>query len=532
MPGVGLTQPVGNLSSNSFVLYKSDGKLLVIAECHKLAAMLENIPATLNVFLFLKGPCPRALEKYLTGRGICWLENIEEIQVRGYLGNFRVEADIEHKSRQDRLTVASSPLTADVILDLLDPPVVLQSIPPIGYFSKLPSGDEGKKAIAQLGQWVGEFEKPKFFDFNSRLCAHQFSGILGCTACIDRCATQAISSENGKIGINPYLCQGCGDCAAVCPSGAIRYNYPPPEITLDKLRKELAVRKSQVVLFHDSEAGNRWITEYRESLQENILPFELESNGAIGSDIWLSALAYGASAVLILVAENLNPQTDQAINSQVHYANEILHGAGIRPAIKMVVNMDAIESSLDGFQESLLPCPATFTGLRDKRTVIRLALDYLTENRKSLPLHTTLSAGAPFGEIVVDSDLCTLCMACVSVCPESALMDGFDEPKLSFIEANCVQCGICRKACPENAIELVPRYLYNSLDARKARLLNEDQPFNCIECGKPFATAKVIQAITGKLESHPMFQGNHLQRLRTCEDCRVKSFFSTSKAGG
>jgi hypothetical protein len=33
----------------------------------------------------------------------------------------------------------------------------------------------------------------------------------------------------------------------------------------------------------------------------------------------------------------------------------------------------------------------------------------------------------------------------------------------------------------------------------------------------------VIEKITGKMKHHPMFQGPALERLKMCEDCRVKA---------
>ncbi|MGW8303025.1 MAG: CoB--CoM heterodisulfide reductase iron-sulfur subunit A family protein, partial [Desulfobacterales bacterium] len=43
-----------------------------------------------------------------------------------------------------------------------------------------------------------------------------------CERCIDVCPYQArtIDYENEKVRVNPAMCQGCGSCAATCPSGA------------------------------------------------------------------------------------------------------------------------------------------------------------------------------------------------------------------------------------------------------------------------------------------------------------------------
>jgi len=40
----------------------------------------------------------------------------------------------------------------------------------------------------------------------------------GCFACIDHCPKEAVNIALGVgIVINPELCDGCGECAAVCP---------------------------------------------------------------------------------------------------------------------------------------------------------------------------------------------------------------------------------------------------------------------------------------------------------------------------
>jgi ferredoxin len=132
-----------------------------------------------------------------------------------------------------------------------------------------------------------------------------------------------------------------------------------------------------------------------------------------------------------------------------------------------------------------------------------------------------LPAGAPFGEIVVDRNKCTMCMACVGACPESALMDGVDQPLLKFLERNCVQCGLCEATCPEDAIALAPRLLLTPA-VREARVLNETQPFHCVSCRKPFGTKQMVDAMLGRLVGHSMFANEEaLRRLQMCADCRV-----------
>jgi ferredoxin len=111
-------------------------------------------------------------------------------------------------------------------------------------------------------------------------------------------------------------------------------------------------------------------------------------------------------------------------------------------------------------------------------------------------------------------------MSCVGACPEGAILDNPDAPQLSFIEKQCVQCGLCVQTCPETAITLMPRI--TTVEQRKEKvLLNETKPFHCISCGKAFGTLKLVELMVGKLALHDAFSGDSLNRLKMCSDCRV-----------
>ena len=161
---------------------------------------------------------------------------------------------------------------------------------------------------------------------------------------------------------------------------------------------------------------------------------------------------------------------------------------------------------------------ATFNLSTEKRTSLDFAFEFLSKSKSE---KIDLPAGAPFGAITVNKETCTLCKACIGACPEAALLDSPEAPLLRFIERNCVQCGLCETTCPENAIALVPRLLIGE-NAKQAVTLNEAEPFNCVRCGNPFGTRRMVESMTGKLGSHSMFAtGGALKRLQMCGDCRV-----------
>jgi ferredoxin len=116
--------------------------------------------------------------------------------------------------------------------------------------------------LLRLRELVGEFEKPKFFDYKQKLCAHSRNEQVGCNACVDICSAEAVSSDKSRqqIKVNPNLCVGCGACTTVCPTGALTYAYPRVSEQGVKLKTLLSTYqkaggKDAVILLHSQEAG-------------------------------------------------------------------------------------------------------------------------------------------------------------------------------------------------------------------------------------------------------------------------------------
>jgi ferredoxin len=103
--------------------------------------------------------------------------------------------------------------------------------------------------------------------------------------------------------------------------------------------------------------------------------------------------------------------------------------------------------------------PATFHLSNDKRATLEFAIEHLARHAPiaEVPDVIPLAPMSMWGNIAVNQDKCTMCLACAGACPESALMDGGEgavKPQLKFIERNCVQCGICATTCPAVTMEL------------------------------------------------------------------------------
>jgi len=263
---------------------------------------------------------------------------------------------------------------------------------------------------------------------------------------------------------------------------------------------------------------------------------------SLGLDVWLTALAYGAAQVLVLHTAEEAPQYADGLQAQMAQAQAMLEGLGYAKAGRMPVQLvhatqamelDAELQRLTTGQQRLsstVPA-ATFAVMTEKRSTLSMVIDHLLEHAPVLKTADAPEAlalpkdGSPFGSVEVNKDSCTLCMSCVSACPANALQDNQQAPQLRFFEKNCVQCGLCVSTCPEKALHLVPRLLLTP-QRKEVRVLNETQPYGCVRCGKPFGTLKGIEAMLGKLAGHSMFQGEALERLKMCGDCRVIDIYS------
>jgi ferredoxin len=438
----------------------------------------------------------------------------------------------------------------DLVLDLRATPAFSQHAKPQGY---LHWDGRDVRALLAWRELVGEFEKPKFFNYKQKLCAHSRNDKLGCTACIDVCSASAISSDfkRQQIKVNPNLCVGCGTCSTVCPTGAMGFAYPRASDQGVKFKTLLATYqrsggKDCALLLHSQGKGAALLGDLGRAAQlekgqkdcthgvpARVLPVALWHTASTGLELWLTAVAYGAANVWVLLTDEEAPQYADALREQMAVAQGILTGLGYAGEhFKLLQVRDARDlAALDrDLQAAAAQAPArhaSYAVQADKRATLELALDHLISHApKPSPVPIALPAsGSPLGGLTINKDTCTMCLSCVNACPASALADNAQAPQLRFIEKNCVQCGLCVATCPEKALSLVPQL--NLAPQRKEHVvLNEMQPYACVRCGKPFGTLKAIEGMLGKLAGHSMFQGAALERLKMCGDCRVIDIYS------
>lgn len=583
----------------STVTYKSAGRLLIVGALDKAEEVAALLADTLDVTIFAQGVSstaqaafPRQERQYpVIGGG--------DLSLNGWLGAFEakwtknnpIDLDLctrcnacvavcpegaidlsyqvdNNKCTSHRDCVAVCKVAGaidfnrepqavteafDLVLDLGAQPLIALHAPPQGYFALDVSAGLASPGllatVVKLRDMVGEFEKPKFFAYKQKLCAHSRNETVGCNACIDICSASAISSEKSRqqIVVNPNLCVGCGACTTVCPTGALTYAYPRASEQGVRLKTLLSTYAKAggahaTLLLHSQTVGQQAVEALGRAarLQKdvrgvpaNVIPLALWHTASVGLDLWLSAIAFGAAQVAVLVTDEEAPAYLEGLAGQMRVAQALLNGlgyAGVHFHLVQTQNASSLDASLQALAKARPVVPASaarFAVAQEKRSTLDMALDHLISHAPAaLPEAIELPAGgSPFGSLLVNADSCTLCLSCVSACPAAALQDNPERPQLKFIEKNCVQCGLCATTCPEDAITLQPRLLLTA-QRKEARVLNETQPYQCIRCNKPFGTLKAIESMLGKLAGHAMFQGAAADRLKMCGDCRVIDIYS------
>tara|TARA_R110002049_G_scaffold188402_2_gene356808 strand:+ start:21172 stop:23016 length:1845 start_codon:yes stop_codon:yes gene_type:complete len=448
-------------------------------------------------------------------------------RAKGALGQFEVVIDalqqIDPTGRGEmRLTAPRDGAVShcDLILDLRGTQALFPAPEKREGYLRADPDHAPAVAAATLAasHMVGTFEKPLYVRTEPLLCAHSRAGQTGCTNCLDLCPTGAITPDGDHVSIDPMICAGCGACSAACPSGAISYDAPPVDFTM--LRVQTLARAflaaggtAPRLLVHDENGAEmiRLAARYGRGLPADVVPMELPAIAAFGHAEALAALAASFATVSLLIG----PKADRdAIDAQIALARAIAGDTRLQ-----LIDTPDPDALTDALYNASAPAPVAspVRPMGTRRQITRQAARALHPDTDMLPLPD----GAPYGAVLVDKDACTLCLSCVSLCPSGALGDNPDLPQLRFQEDACLQCGLCANICPEDAITLAPRLDLTDA-ALSQKVIHEEEPFACVECGTLFGVKSTVDKITEKLRNHAMFADEgKLRMIQMCDDCRI-----------
>jgi len=509
------------------IIYHSRGAVLIIADADGIdrateaAIRLAGSASNLKIVL-----CAPGADRLTRSQARISYIPARVTQLSGHLGGFFAQAPTDGDRLQNLgVFSANTDKYFDLVLDFGSTPLLAATEPPYGYFPVATGAEVLERALATIPSLIGKFSKPKYFSYDQSLCAHGEKGIKGCTRCIEACATGAILSVGDKVSIDPYLCQGCAACAMVCPTGAVTYRHSvaSPEAIRLALSNPLATRA--VLVIHGIESRPE-VAAMSSLTDVRIVPLEL--NPAIGDNgtLWVDALNAGFLGVIVMTGPSMPLQSLSQLKRKISDLKIVLHSLGIDPQRMAVADTSTLATTMEQIHDiSSITVEHTakeFIANSDTHKRARwmesLNLLSVSDERSGI---VPLPAGAEFGEVLVEIEKCTLCHACVNLCPTSALTAGVEgNASLWFQEDRCVQCTLCAKACPEQAIQLAPRFVTDSLRRSTPRLVSEDEQALCQACSTPFISKRLLEKSISLMRGLQVTMPAGVDSLRKCPSCR------------
>jgi ferredoxin len=521
----GLTPLLPGVATNAtdVVVLESRGAALIVGDDASVVRHAAALAPTLRVVV-----CAPGAENVTGAPAGVTVVGGRVVSVAGHLGAFTVHAAAGSDGTADLGPFGpNTDRKFDLVLDLSLQPHIKHAVAPLGYFAAGNDPEAITAATTAMRALVGRFTKPRHFDYAPELCAHGAQGKAGCTRCLEVCDAAAIRSVGDIIAVDPALCQGCAACSLACPTGAITSRQAPRPALLRTIAETIAAARQQgvaspVLVVHSAGAaevvGALGLPAYARTIKVPAL-------AAFGEELWFSALAQGASAVVLADDDGQSPKTRTLLGAQIGIATMLAAAVGAtryRIALAPLASLpEAVRTGIgpggDWPAQVAVPEPRP-----RKRALLLASLDAIA----AVPAHSTVAVPpeAALGTIVVDRARCTLCHACVNLCPTSALVASHGPvPALSFVEAQCVQCGICVNGCPEAAMALEARFAPDASLRNSGRVLCEDTLAACTDCGTPFIGVRLLASSLDKMHNFPgLADAGGVDRLRMCPACRQR----------
>ncbi len=354
----------------------------------------------------------------------------------------------------------------------------------------------------------------------------QYSGRLGigCDICLAACKHRAISRGQNGIALDHKKCTECGACLASCPTGALQYARFPDAAFVEYFRNISLQVGTTIVLGCEKDLHKFWWQNTPKKFK-NTLFLEYPQTSALSSMHLLFLFAQGAARICLLSPDEdssspLHLQvtlTETVLNALFEENNRILFR---RPG-NLAEILDKPEK-----ESPVLPLypDYSFTNRREKAAHI---LAFLCRQSEKQQVRLTGAPTAQFGDIVLDTEKCTLCNACVGECRIAALTADSEKFSIHHKPILCVQCGSCVELCPEEALTMQPGLSLSPLFFEKNEKA-QAEPVHCKKCGKIFGTRQSLEKVMSVLTQKNLWDSQN-DLLDYCDTCRVVKLFEAHK---
>ncbi|EAJ7572033.1 4Fe-4S dicluster domain-containing protein [Campylobacter upsaliensis] len=350
-----------------------------------------------------------------------------------------------------------------------------------------------------------------FITYNSSVCQYHKRRSEHCAKCAEICPTTAILKDDEEriLEFSQIDCLGCGGCVSVCPSGSL--DYAP--MNRDSFFKMLDfVRGSKICIIPKKMP----LEHLNLKLGEGVLPFMIEGEKWL-SNLHFLSLLQASGANLVFYTDFVSRGSAEAIG----LLNAVFERKFGKKAVFVASDEKELENALTKleFIEGLNFSFHNNTQTNRENFAVRLRHLIGDEDLGVVESGEWLR----YGDLRLNVDTCTLCLACVGACNVGALIADSKENALKFNPSLCTTCGYCEVSCAEkDTLKLERSGLRLEKSYFDFRTLAKDELFACVECGKEFATKKAVEKIASLMRDKFANDEAKLKSLYCCADCKAK----------
>lgn len=367
---------------------------------------------------------------------------------------------------------------------------------PLGVVAEVSSAP-----VSRRHAFAGSISRRPVPTWNNGRCTEP----AGCRRCMSVCPGGALTVAEGRVVVDLGQCSSCGVCAVVCPASALAVPGMPPlgvAAAAMSLATSARLLRADVVLACAAASSV--------PLGEGLLPLEVPSLDVVSLG-WMLQLVAGGVGVSVRGCD------DPTCASRADELSRLCALVLERYGEPVRARSGGPRGAVGGFETA-------------EPTASLLALSLLESGsgRDGEPAPSPggwriASPVAPFGDLAIDTALCSGCGHCASLCPSGSIAADTvgRDLRLSFDPSTCLACGACATACPETALSF-ERVVDPSFvsDPRKTVAVLPAPP-RCRSCGRPLAGGLSADRLALRLrESHPCLAGLLVEGGQ-CFDCRL-----------
>jgi len=368
-----------------------------------------------------------------------------------------------------------------------------------------------KKTIDRFCAKPGFITYKKEIGHETSLCSYQGKGSGACGRCTSVCPTRAISekSDSRQLKVFHPHCTGCGTCAGICPTGAMEY-LKMSASTFERICAYYTGR-TPLIIPERLDLDNAHIP-----LPADVLPLSVANENFLDESHLLSLFLTSGKPIVLFsdtpssrlweIQNFLNEIFERKFKKHTFFICETAHELG-----KTLAELPSIHMESYSFEG----------GYRHKRHILSRRLAHVVGNDDLGTIATPPMLS--FGNITVDQDKCTLCLACIDACLPGALSAHSEDNTLRFTPSLCTACKRCLHTCPEKGCLHITEGIL-SLHPRSFRdnVVAQDELMECVECKRRFAPKKSIEKIAGIMK--PIFAEDPVKTktLYCCQNCKAR----------